>query len=171
VGKTHVASHATTKDAIEQKIHSEWKQGGYDVAKSLRDLEMIPIEDCRPDRDLSKLEADKGKAEEQSGMDICYQEELRRHLDRVQTLKDGMNQACSLLFSTYCSKLMQGRLEAPPEFELAIRNDPIGLLKAIKNCMVESVGAQCPLISMTESLIRLVNIKMHDQESPLEHVK
>jgi len=54
VGKTHVASHATTKDAIEQKIQSEWKQGGYDIAKSLRDLEMIPIDDCRPERELSK---------------------------------------------------------------------------------------------------------------------
>jgi len=77
VGKTYLASHATTKDAIEQKIQSEWKQGGYDVAKSQRDLEMIPIEDYRPERDLSKLDADKGKAEEQSGMDICYQEEFR----------------------------------------------------------------------------------------------
>jgi len=102
---------------------------------------MIPIEDDGPEREISKLEADKGKAEEQSGMDICYQEELRQYLDwldRVQTLKDGMNQAYSLIFSTYCSKLMQGRLEALPEFELSIRNNPIELLKAIKNCMVES---------------------------------
>jgi len=82
-----------------------------------------------------------------------------------------MNQAYSLIFSTYCSKLMPGRLEALPEFEQSIRNDPIGLLKAIKNCMVESVRAQYPLISMTDSLIRLVNIKMYDQESPLEYVK
>jgi len=132
---------------------------------------MIPIEDDRPEREISKLEADKGKAEEQSGRDICYQEELRRYLDRVQTLKDGINQAYSLIFSTYGSKLMQGRLEALPEFELSIRNDPIELLKAIKNCMVESVRAQHPLISMTDSLIRLVNIKMYDQESPLEYVK
>jgi len=166
-----VASYATTKDAIEQKIQSEWKQGGYDIAKSLRDLEMIPIEDHRPERDLSKLDADKGKAEEPSGIDIRDQEELRRCPDRVQTLKDGMNQAYSLMFSACCSKLMQGGHEALPDFEQSIRNDPIGLLKAIKNCMVESVRAQCALISMTESLIRLVNIKMCDQEPPVEHVK
>jgi len=72
-----VALHATTKDAIEQKIQSEWMQGGYDIAKSLRHLEMFPIEDHRPERDASELDADKGKAEEHSGMDICYQEELR----------------------------------------------------------------------------------------------
>jgi len=161
VGKTHVASYATTKDAIEQKIQSEWKQGGYDIAKSLlvRGLEMTPIEDDRPERELSELQVDKGKAKEQSGMDICYQEKLRRYLDRVQTLKDGMNQAYSLIFSTYCSKLMQGRLEALPKFKQSIRNNPIELLKAIKNCMVESVRAQFPLISMTDSLIRLVNIQ------------
>jgi len=68
---------------------------------------------------------------------------------------------------------MQGRLEALPEFEQSIRNDPIELLKAIKNCIVESVRAQHPLISMTDSLIRLmlVNIKMYDQESQLEYIK
>ena len=148
-----------------------YKRQGYDIAKSLRDLEMIPIEDDRPEREISELEADKGKAEEQSGMDTCYQEELRRYLDRVQTKKDGMNQAYSLIFSVYCSKLIQGRLEALPEFEESIRNDPIELLKAIKDCMVESVWAQHPLISMTNILIRLVNIKMYDQESPREHVK
>jgi len=104
-------------------------------------------------------------------MDIRYQEELRQYLDRVETLKDVMNQACSLIFSTYCSKLTQGRLEALPEFENSIRNNPIELLKAIKNCMVESVRAQHPLISMMDSLIRLANIKMCNQESPLEHVK
>jgi len=171
VGKTHVALRATTKDAVEQKIQSEWKQGGHDIAKSLRDLEMIPTEDQRPERELPKPEADKGKAEEQSGMDICCQEELRQHLDAVQTSQDGMNQACSLTLSTCCSKLMQGRLEALPEFKQTTRNDPAELLKAIKNCMVESVRAQCPLISMAESLIRLANIKMCDQESPLECVQ
>jgi len=82
-----------------------------------------------------------------------------------------MNQAYSLIFSTYCSKRMQGRLEVLPEFESSIRNDPVELLKAIKNCMVESVQAQYPLISVTDSLIRLVNIKMYDQELPLEYVK
>jgi len=60
VGKTHMAWCATTKDTAEQKIQSEWKQGGYDIAKSLRDLEMIPIEDNRPERALSKLQVDKG---------------------------------------------------------------------------------------------------------------
>jgi len=66
---------------------------------------------------------------------------------------------------------MQGGLEAPPEFEQSIRNVPVESLKAINNCMVESVRAQHPLISVNESLIRLVIIKRCDQESPLEHVK
>jgi len=38
VGKTQVASHATTKDTVEQYIQTQWKEGGYDIAKSLRDL-------------------------------------------------------------------------------------------------------------------------------------
>ncbi len=100
-----------------------------------------------------------------------YQESLRHYLDRVQAMQDGMNQAYSLIYSTYCSKTMQGRIEALPTFDKDIKDKPIELLKAIKNCMVESVRAQYPLISMTESLTRLVNIKMLDNESALDYLK
>jgi len=33
VGKTHVATHATTKDTVEQCIQTQWKQGGYAIAQ------------------------------------------------------------------------------------------------------------------------------------------
>jgi len=104
------------------------------------------------ERETSKLEMDKGKAEEQSGMDICHQEELHRHLDRVQTSKDGMNQACSLMFSTCCSKLMQGGLEALPEFEQSIRNNPIELLKAIKQNLCKHSMCACLHVCMQLAL-------------------
>jgi len=93
------------------------------LPKSLRDLELIPIDEDRPIENLSVQKEAVDKAEEQSGMDIRYQEELRRDLDRVEALKDGMNQACLLMFSTCCSKIIQGRLEALLEFKGSIRNN------------------------------------------------
>ena len=121
-------------------------------------------------REIS-IKTDTEKVEDQKGLDIMYQESLRHYLDRVQDMQDGLNQAYSLIYSTYCSKTMQGRIEALPTFDKKIKDDPIELLIAIKNCMVESVRAQYPLISMTESLTRLVNIKMLDNESALEYLK
>ena len=132
VGKTHVATYATTKDAIEQYIQKEWTKGGYDVAQSLRNLQEVDIDAERPSRSLSVATKQEDKVDEQAGIDIRYQEELRRHLDRAQAMKDGMKQAYLLIFSTYCSKTMQSRLEALPEFETKIRNDPIKLLENIK---------------------------------------
>ncbi len=48
-----MATYATTKEALEQYIQKEWKQGGYDVARSLRDLKEIDIEANKPKREIS----------------------------------------------------------------------------------------------------------------------
>src|SRR4029079_12267359 len=71
----------------------------------------------------------------------------------------------------YCVKTMQSRIEEHPEFETKIENDPIELLKAIKTLMHDPVRAQYPLVSMTDALTRLVNVKQMDNEPLLDYVK
>jgi hypothetical protein len=50
---------------------------------------------------------------------------------------------------------MQNRIEEHPEFDSKIDNDPIALLEVIKILMHDTVRAQYPEVSMTESLARL----------------
>ena len=66
---------------------------------------------------------------------------------------------------------MQSRIEEHPDFDSKIENDPIALLESIKTLMHDPVRAQYPLVSMTEALIRLVNVKQMDNESLLDYVK
>ena len=73
-GKTHVASYATTKDAIEQRIQKDWKEGGYDVAQSLRQLELIDIDDDMPERQQSQMGTAADRKEEQAGFNILYRQ-------------------------------------------------------------------------------------------------
>jgi hypothetical protein len=61
-------------------------------------------------------------------MDILYQAELERYLDRKDTLEQNLTKAYALIFSTYCNKTMQNRIEEHPKFESIIRDDPIELL-------------------------------------------
>jgi hypothetical protein len=66
---------------------------------------------------------------------------------------------------------MQARIEEHPDFSTKIEDDPIELLEALKTLMHDTVRAQYPLMSMTDALTRLVNIKQMDTESLLDYVK
>ncbi len=55
------------------------------------------------------------KVSEQAGKGIMYQAELERYLDRKETLEQNLNKAYTLIFSTYCNKTIQNRIEEHPD--------------------------------------------------------
>ena len=63
----------------------------------------VDVTPDKPTRKLSTKNLDAEKQLEQQGMDIKYQEELKRHLDRKDTLKKGLKRAYALIFSNYCT--------------------------------------------------------------------
>ena len=110
------------------------------------------------------------KVVDQAGLDIKYQEELRRHFDRKDALLEGLNKAYALIYTNYCTKIMQSRIEEHPDYNF-FKNDPIAVLEAIKTLMHDPVRAQYPMASMTDALGRLVNVKQQDTESLLDYIK
>jgi hypothetical protein len=111
------------------------------------------------------------KVVDQVGLDIKYQEELRQHLDRKDALREGLNKPYALIYTNYCTKMMQSRIEEHPAYETTLKNDPIAVLEAIKTLMHDPVRAQYPLVSMTDALSRLLNAKQQENESLLDYVK
>jgi hypothetical protein len=92
-------------------------------------------------------------------MDILYQAELQRYLDRNDTLEQNLNKAYALIFSTYCNKTMQNHIEEHLDYESTIQDDPIELLTEIKVLTHDPIRAKYPFASLTEALIRLMHIK------------
>jgi hypothetical protein len=86
-------------------------------------------------------------------MGIGFQAELERYLDRADTLEQNMHKAYALIFSTYCNKTMQNRIEEHHDFESTIRDDPIELLEKIKVLVHDPVRSKYPYASLTEALI------------------
>ena len=158
------------KETILQHIQKTYK-GGNDIARSLEDLKVFNLKDEKPKREISKEEIPSEAAIEQAGMDITYQEELRRFLDRQDNLRENMYKAYALIYTNYCTRAMQSRVETHPDFDNKIKNDPIALLEVIKILMHDTVRAQYPMVSMTEALTRLVNVKQFDNEPLLDYVK
>jgi hypothetical protein len=169
-GKPQSATYATVKDVIISYIQKTFKDGN-DVAQSIKEGKTIDLKEEEPKRVISDNEDEKLAKLEQTGYDIKYQEELRHFLDRKHNLRQGLTKAYALIFTNYCNRVMQSRVEEHPEFEKKIENDPIALLDSIKMLMHDPIRAQYPMASMTEALTRLVNTKQLDNESFLDYLK
>ena len=67
--------------------------------------------------------------------------------------------------------MMQHRIKEHPDFESMLQNDPIELLKAIKIVMHDPIRAKYPYASLTEALMRTLNIKQLEHESLIDYMK
>ncbi len=152
-----VTTYATTSDAIINHIQKTYRTG-QDIAKSLEVMQAVNLAAVEPTRIISGETGAAVKVVDQAGLDIKYQEELGRHLDRKDALREGLNKAYALIYTTYCTKMMQSRIEEHPDYNF-FKNDPIAVLEAIKTLMHDPVRAQYPMASMTDALGRLVNVK------------
>ena len=99
-----------------------------------------------------------------------YQSALNDYNKRVNNLRKGMEKAYADIRATYCTKVMRGRIDTHPDFDTKIYNNPIELLVAIKVLMYDTIRAQNPMVVMTETIGRLINIKQQE-DSLLDYVK
>ena len=167
-GSKNYASYSSVVEKIVQEFQDEF---GTDVAKSLKNMEMIDLDEEEPERKISSDENEAKKKQEQAGYDILYQELLGRFLDRKQKYEENMMKAFNKIFKDYMTKGLQLRVEEHPDFKDEIDDKPIKLLEVIKELMHEPVRAQYHLISMTNNLQRWLNAKQNDDEPLLEYAK
>ena len=79
-------TYETVKEHIVQYVQKTYKCG-QDIAVSLRDLQMKDLTPNMPVRGASIATDTNANTREQAGMDILYQAELERYLDRKDTLE------------------------------------------------------------------------------------
>ena len=139
-GKSQTATYASVKEAVIQQIQKTYK-GGIDVSKCLKDIQKIDLDADEPVREVSNDTDQAKKESEQKGYDIKYQEKLGRYFDRVDNLESGLHKAYALIFTNYCTKAMQSRIEQPPDYQTTIMDNPIALLETIKTLMHATVKA------------------------------
>ena len=108
---------------------------------------------------------------EQDGYDILHTAEVQNYMDRKITLDTNLGKAYALILSTYCNGMMQYHIEEHPDFESMIQNDPIDceLLKAIKIVMHDPIRVKYPYASLTEALMRTLNIKQLEHKSLIDY--
>ena len=163
-------TYTTVKDHIVQFVQKTYKNG-QDVAISLRNLQKMDLTGERPRRgEATSLHANEARME-QSGLDIVYQAQITRYIKRVETLDQNLTRAYALIYSTYCNRTLQNRIEEHPDFEKMIRDNPIELLKVIQILMHDPVRAKYPYALLTEAVARTLNIKQMENENLIDYVK
>ena len=80
------------------------------------------------------------------------QEELRQYLDKKLDQEKNEKTEYFLVYTNYFIKSIQYRLDAHPDFESNIRNNPTSFIKEIQNMIHETVRVHYPLVSMTDAL-------------------
>ena len=162
-------TYDTVKDHLVQTVQKNFKHR-QDIAISLRALLKKDLTKLMPVRLDSTASDDASRKQEQQGIDIVYQAELERYLDRKDQLEQNLFKAYALIFSSYCNKTMQNRIEEHPDYETLIRDDPIVLLDKIKVLMHDPIKAKYPFASLSEAMNRMLNLKQFETEGLLEYV-
>ena len=95
-GKPQTVPYDTVLEALLLKIQTEF-DGGYDVARSLKNLARVDLNPERPQRLVSVLADPANRAIEQDGLNIDYAEAIKLHHLRVEALRKGLHSAYSHL--------------------------------------------------------------------------
>ena len=80
--------YSTVTEYSPHYIQKSYEQVGQDVTNILKDMNTVYLDSEDPTRKTSTKQYDKIKSIENIGYDIKYQQELRRYLDRRESLKD-----------------------------------------------------------------------------------
>ena len=103
-------AYGTVKDAILRHIQSYY-DGGFDIAKSLRDGTKLDLSSSEPRRDISRESDEATRLIEQDGFNIKFELRYKEWMERSQKLDDGMKQSYAFIFDNYCNKTIQDRIE------------------------------------------------------------
>ena len=103
---------------------------GCDIATALKELKPFDHTPMRPKLGVSNASDTSVKERETEELKMVFKSELDEYTKRVSTYKKNVTKAYSFLWDR-CSKAMRNKVEARTDFQ-KIENDPIRLLKAIK---------------------------------------
>ena len=168
--QTQSMTYDTVKDHVVQVIQRTYRRG-QDIAKALREMEKLDLSPEVPSRAMSTETDEDIRRVQQEGLDILYKAEVQQYMERKCILEENMAKAYALIFSSYCNKTMQHRVEEHPKFDDEIRDNPIELLKAIKVLMHDPIRSRYPYASMTDALSRLLTTKQQENEGLMDYVK
>lgn len=149
----------TTTDFLINYIHLTYPHGG-DIAEALRDLRQVDLSIHKPtlNRSTDNDEATRELFNRQ--YKIEFEVDWKHYQARVDTYDINQVEAYEFLISR-CSKSMKDEIEGRKDFEAKIYNNPIELLKAIKQHALECQEDRYDMAVVADAFENFFNTRQH----------
>lgn len=155
--------YKSTTDSLIKYIKQKSKYAS-DIGDTLEKGERKDTDNWRP---TLRWSSDKTDPTEQDLENEQYEKEFEiefaEYLQRLQIYEDNLIKAYSILWER-CSRTMQGKIECMAAFEKEIRNNPIGLLKAIKQHALGLQEHRYPMRIITDVMKNFFNTRQKENE-------
>ena len=168
----------TNKQASEYETASEFVinyikrtfDRGNDIAETLRTLSIQETEKWMPELKMSNETDEAIKTKENRQYELEYKAKLDKAIMRVDKYQQNLYKAYAFLWEK-CSSAMQNKIMGRKDFDTNIYNDPIKLLKAIKEHSLNFQESKYEMSIITEAIKNFFNTKQKDNESLQEYTR
>ena len=143
---------------------------GNDASESLRKLEKVKTSAWEPTLEGStKTDPDQKKTEERR-FELKHKAELDEAMRRTKKFESNLCKAHAELWER-CSKSVKLKLEARNDFKSDVHDDPISLLKAIKEHSLNCEETRCDMRIIANAFEAYFNCKQKENESLQDYTK
>jgi hypothetical protein len=159
----------TTADFLINYIQSTY-EFGQDIGMALEDLSTFDPDPIKPIMQISTNSDDDIKTAENRQFEIEFKAEYDSWMKRKQIYINNTSKAYAFLWSQ-CAKSMQQKIEASKDYEGTIKNNPIELLKAIKQHALNYQEYRYEMSIILDSIRSVINLKQKEGESLVDYTR
>ena len=143
---------------------------GNDTAESLNKLQLMDTKKWRPElKGSTETDPDK-KALETRQNEMLYKAELEEAMKRARMYENNQYKAYALLWQR-CAKAMQNRIEARKDYKKLIYNNPIELLKAIKEHALNYQETRYEMSIISDAMRACLSAKQRENEGLQDYTR
>ena len=175
LGNSRQASdYETTTEFIINHIKKTYTDGK-DIAKALYDLEPVDTTAWRPSLQISlispvdELSIARRDAETRE-FEMIFKQELSRYSSRITQYEDNLIKSYALIWER-CSAGMKNKISNRQDFRSEIYDNPIKLLKAVKEHALNYQEYKYSMTIVSNALRNLLHTKQRENENLQEYAK
>jgi hypothetical protein len=170
VGSSKQASDfETTSEYLINHVKMTFDRGN-DVAEALRTLTTGDTDLWKPTVQFSTATEDATSKQENQQYVLEYKANLDEFMRKKRSYDDNLFKAYALIWQR-CAKAMQNKVMARANFETEIYNDPIRLLKAVKEHALNYQETRYEMSIISDAFRAVFNVKQKESESLQDYTR
>ena len=166
---TQASDYEVTANFVINHIKKTYDYGK-DIGDVLKELKVPDIKLWVTTLQGSIVKDPVAKAIEDKQFEMKYKTELDENVKRVRALRGNLIKAYALIWE-WCNKVMQNKIMTRSAFESSISDDPIELLRAIKEHALNFDETQYSMTVISNSIRTLFTTVQKEHESVADYTR